>query len=456
MKETNRYIHEFLVRHLGKNPVSFHMPGHSGAKLLDREFRARIGEFDITEIPGADNLHRPVGIIRKAQENVATAYKAHQSYFLVNGSTAGIHAILKYAQQKARKVILSRDVHVSALHAAILFDVEPVFFDIGYGSDGLPLPATPNNLKHTLREHSDAAGVLVTSPNYYGMTAAIQEMVCLAHACDLFLAVDQAHGAHFPFYSRFPRNACEDGADMVCMSAHKTLQALGQGAFLHTADTVNLRDVVSMLQTTSPSYPILASLENAVWSMGEQGEEEYEKLFHRIKDFTNALFEDIRYAVLDANDFTRVVINVKKTGRTGFEIAQILRDEYNIFIEMADFFRLVLITTWANDRHDFLRIEKALKDIPCGTQKQKEIPVPGIPERMMEMGKAYRMPRKWMNLDGASGRICGTIIMSYPPGTPLLIPGDRIEEDAVDAIQALLDAGGTVIGLENRQIGVVA
>ncbi|MFO7636873.1 MAG: aminotransferase class I/II-fold pyridoxal phosphate-dependent enzyme [Clostridia bacterium] len=457
MKETNLPINDFLHDRLARHPVCFHMPGHCQGKLLDGKFKKNIALYDITEIPGADNLHRPTGIIKKSQEETAKIYKAYRTHYLVNGSTVGLHAVMGHAARKNPKMIISRDAHVSVLNAAILFGVEPVFVEIGYDyKDFLPLTIDIEALEKTLGEHPDSAGLLVTSPNYFGMTADIDAISRMVHAYGMFLAVDQAHGAHFPFHPRFPKNACEAGADMVCMSAHKTLPVLNQGGFLHTGKNMEMEGMVSMLQTTSPSYPILASLESAVQEMKENGEREYEKLFHRIRDFSNALHDDGRYHIQKTNDFSRLVIWTGGIRRSGYEVARILHETYNVIVEMADLFNIVLITTRAHTRNDFDVLEKALKDIEPGLFDCPEFRIPPTPERYMAIGKAFDLPKKRVELDASAGCVCGTIIMTYPPGIPILSPGDIIGSGTLEYLLMIRDLKGGMTGITDNKIEVLA
>jgi len=455
MRKTNQSepINYFLNSNIKKHPVSFHMPGHKYGRYNNRLKKIYTDYYDITEIPGADNIKNPKGIINDSIKRISDIYGSKYAYYLTNGTTSGIHAILRYASLVGKKVLLSRDCHISAVNGAILFGVKTVFIPTE-NKNGLPMPVTADAVSKTLNANPDACGVLVTSPNYYGKTANLFEISQTVHAKNMFLAVDEAHGAHFQFAGLANLSGINNGADIVCHSLHKTLPVYNQGAILHIcSDRVNpktIMDIVNMLGTTSPSYPLLASMERAVGYLNEKGTKLYKKLAKNINYLKKSISD--KAEVIETDDFTRLVI---RSGINGFTAANMLHETHNIDVEAADFESVICITTPSNKKSDFKKLAKALYVI-----KKKDdnvfVPMfPEVPKIAKELSEAYLMKHKSIPLDMAEGCICGTIIVSYPPGTSLLCPGEIIDGYAVKYIKKVINTGGTVLGVEDNKIPVL-
>lgn len=446
-------INQFLNSNIKKHPISFHMPGHKYGRFMHRSKKLYVDGYDITEISGADNIKNPKGIIKDSSKRISDIYGSEYAFFLTNGTTSGIHAILRYASLMGKKLLLSRDCHISAVNGAILFGVEIVFIPTE-NSNGIPLPVTTASVRKTVADNPDACGLLVTSPNYYGKIAQLSEISEIVHNKNMFLAVDEAHGAHFQFAGLAGLSGINNGADIVCHSLHKTLPVYNQGAILHICSkrvSFNaIKDAISMLGTTSPSYPLLASMERAVGYLNENGFRLYENLSKNI-DFFKKLISDSIY-IMRTDDFTRIVI---KNGVNGFTSAEKLHEKYNIDVEAADFESIICIATPFNRKSDFKKLAKGLSAIAEQEENLAVPEVPGIPETKKELSEAYAIKHESVPLDMAVGRICGTIIVSYPPGTPLLCPGEIIEGYAVKYIKKVISTGGTVLGIEDNKIPVL-
>ncbi len=446
-------INQFLNSNIKKHPVSFHMPGHKYGRFNDSSKKLYIDKFDITEIPGADNIRNPKGIIKDSIKRISDIYGSEYAFFLTNGATSGIHAILRYASLVGKKILLSRDCHISAVNGAILFGVETVFIPTK-NENGLPVPVTTDAVRKTVEDNPDACGLLVTSPNYYGKTAQLVEISKIIHSKNMFLAVDEAHGAHFQFAGLDGLSGINSKADIVCHSLHKTLPVHNQGAILHIcSDRINsqlIKDAVNMLGTTSPSYPMLASMERAVGYLKENGNKLYKNLAKNIDFFKNSVSDNINIMLTD--DFTRMII---KSGISGFTVADKLHENYNIDVEAADFESIICIATPFNKKGDFTKLAKGLSAIEGQEENIVVLMVPAVPKIEKELSEAYKMKHESIPLDMAVGRICGTIIVSYPPGTPLLCPGEIIEGYAIKYIKKVISAGGTVLGIEGNKIPVL-
>ncbi|MFO7611487.1 MAG: aminotransferase class I/II-fold pyridoxal phosphate-dependent enzyme [Clostridia bacterium] len=460
MKKTSLYepINCFLHSNIKRKPVSFHMPGHKYGRFGYRRTFREHKEFDITEIPGADNLKNPGGIILESQIAAAEIYGADQTMYLTNGSTSGILAVMGYARTTGRKLLVSRDSHISAVNGSILFNVSTEYIPVEC-ENGMALPVSPADVESHIAMNPDACGILITSPNYYGIAADTKKIAELAHQNGMFLAVDEAHGAHLRFSGLGSLSGIQNGADIVCHSLHKTMPVFNQGALIHICgnlvDAVKLKSIVNMIGTTSPSYPIIASMEKAIAFYNRKSRALYGRLSRKVRSFRKKIKDFAGIAIVDNDDFSRIVLDVSRTGKSGFEILARLHDESSIDMEMADFTHIIGIATPSNKSRDFGKLASALKAMGEGTAKKHEFRVPKIPVKIMEPAKAIAGTVEIVAPDMAGGRICGTIIMSYPPGIPLVCPGEVIDGDAIEFIKRIISLGGTVLGINENGIPVL-
>lgn len=431
------------------------MPGHKYGRFSHRLNIRRYASYDITEIPGADNIKKPEGIIKESIAGTAAIYGSKTAFYLTNGTTSGIHAVMKYVALKGGKILLSRDCHISAVNGAILFGVEVIFITTEY-INGMSVPASPKNVAGAIERNPDACAVMITSPNYYGKTADISKIAKITHSNDMFLIVDEAHGSHFAFAGLENLSGINCGADIVCHSLHKTLPVYNQGAVLHICskliDVNVIRDSVNMLGTTSPSYPLLASMEKAVRFFSQKGKNMYGKLNKDIQAFKETVESDTACSIIKNDDYSRIVI---ETSVNGFEAAGILHEKFHIDIEAADFSKIICIATPQNKKNDFRMLSNALKTLGKSQKTVNNPDVPGLPEIKIPIADAHKMKKEPVPVDMAEGCICGTIIVSYPPGTPLICPGEIISGYAVNYIKKIMNAGGTVLGIESNKIPVL-
>lgn len=483
MKPDDRIpIYKMLNEYKSNNPLVFHMPGHIIGRGLCDELKLA-GSLDITEIPGSDCLHAPHGAIKKAQDMAAGCFGADYSLFLVNGSTSGIQAMIQAAIEPGGKLILGRDSHISALNTLAQINGKPVFVmpQIEHGTN-IPLGITADELRETVKANPDAQGILITRPNYYGIAAPLDKIVAIAKAYNIPLLIDEAHGAHFRFHQDFPKSAMELGADLCVQSLHKTLPALTQTAILHGRDNglINksrIETTASMVQTTSPSYVLMCSIDIARYVMESSGNGLYENLKSSITFFNKRLLEFTCIKRIHQNinncdtDFTRIVLSFENTSLSGFKSEEILRTRYGIVAEMADFKNVVLIATPFHTAEDFDKLILALKEISedygvfstdgkdCGTHIPLETTFPKwpdhIPQRIISLRRALFMKGQEIPIHKVEGRISGSYITPYPPGIPLLSPGERINADIVEYISALLRENCPVHGIENNKIKII-
>lgn len=448
------------------------MPGHKLGKGMPQELIKDLIKLDVTEIPGTDNLHFPEGAILEAQRLAAKAFGADRTYFLVNGSTCGILAIILTICKPGDKLIVGRDCHGSVINGMMLAGVEPVFVKPGYDRRfSITTVISPEDLENAIDGNPDCAGVLITRPNYYGICSDLQEISKVTHRYGKVLAVDEAHGAHLIFNKEFPGSAMQLGADICVQSAHKTLPALTQGSYLHIKsgriDYDRLSFNLNMLQTTSPSYIIMSFLDIARAVMDMKGEELLSGVLHNVNKLERALSNKGLTVLSKENmenmdiDRSRLVINVSDLGLTGFEAEKSLRDGDNIQVEMSDLNNIVCITTVSDAWEDFERLSYSLNGLN-GTAESKRPLVQKYddscftPEMAVSLGDVLYCKSRKIKLYTAAGKVSRAMITPYPPGIPVVCPGELISEGAVSYINEIINAGGRVNGLdENMEVDVM-
>lgn len=468
----NTPIYNMLMNYSGTHPLPFHMPGHVMGRGLADLF-TEIGSLDITEIPGSDCLHDPDGVIRMAQELAARAFGARTTHFSVNGSTVGIHAMIRAAVKPGGKILINRDAHRAAFNAIALLKAEPVFLMPEYDpTTRLTLGFREADLRSALSEHPDIEAILLTRPNYYGAAFHIRSMIGIARSVGIPFLVDEAHGAHFAFSDLLPEPALRLGADACVQSLHKTLPAMTQTALVHEGPSSLLEPgrlfrCLSMLQTTSPSYVLMASMDIARDIMEREGAQLYEALYRRIQAFEREL-EDmggVRRVVPEApgleNDFSRIVLSFGPCGLTGFQAERILRESSGIVAEMADEDHVVLIATPFHSDADFENLLAGIREaVRYGEGPQDDrlsvVKAPeGLPERAMNPGDAIDRPAEAVELARAVGRISASAVTPYPPGIPLIMPGEVFSAELVRYLTEIQGSGGRVHGIMEGRVLVI-
>ena len=474
-KVYNLPIYNYLRKYENENINIFHMPGHKLSRGIPQELTVDVLKLDVTEIDGTDNLHYPEGIIKEAQELAAKAFGADSTFFLVNGSTCGIQAAILSVCTRGQKIIIGRDSHKSVVSGMIMSGAEPVFIYPEYNSKfGINEGVTVQSIENALCENPDAAAVLITRPNYYGICSDIESIVKVVHSYGKPLIVDEAHGAHLAFSPLLPPSANQYNADIVVQSAHKTLPAVTQGAYMHIngslIDIEKIRFNLAMLQTSSPSYIIMTYLDIARELMQKEGREKLSHLIDEINIFKNRLAEINGYGVLSdkylgintIQDPTRLVINVSGLGISGFDAETVLRAELAVQVEMADYENLVLITTTADNRRTFERLYESLSKLAkisfhkeWKQQAEKIRSLTGIQKLshaspVISPYEAYASQKEQKELKSCLGRICAGVVTPYPPGIPVLYPGEIIDETKISYIESIIELGGKVNGVGNN------
>lgn len=454
--------------------VSFYTPGHKrGRGTSDRItelFGRQIFQSDLPDLPGL-SLFAPDGAIAKAQNLAAEAFGADRTWFLVNGSTCGVMAAIVATCAPGDKIILPRNIHQSAIAGLIVSGAHPVFVVPEYDPVlDLTHNVAPETIAEALEQHADAKAVMIVSPTYQGVCGDIAAIARQVHNYGIPLLVDEAHGAHFAFHPALPTAALAAGADLAIQSTHKTLSAMTQASMLHLKgsriDPGRVSKALQLLQSSSPSNLLLASLDAARQQMATQGKALLERTI-RLADEARSRIEQIpglsvlqpkptRTLGFYALDPTRLTVTVSGLGIDGFTADEIFYEQLGVTAELPTLQHLTFIITLGNTAEDGDRLVDAFKHLSeeCrskGTGKieeqsfQKFAPPPNSMP-VLSPRAAFFSPTETVPIAQVVGRISAETICPYPPGIPILLPGEAITEDAIASLQKIVDAGGFVSG----------
>lgn len=472
---TKSPVEQFLLSHAKLDPISFHMPGHKGSALYRStghgEFLDNFMDCDITEIQGADNLFQTVGILKEAQERYADLYEVRKSYLQINGSSGANIASMLASVPKGKKIIMARNCHKSCFNALVLGDIKPVYvYPKMIEEFGISGPISPEDVDAAFAANPDAEAMILPSPNYYGICSDIKAIADVAHKHGKVLIVDQAHGAHLRFFSKFgikdlPMSAEEAGADLVVNSTHKTLASLTESGILNvTSDRVDLavlEDKLQSIESTSPSYVLMASLDINASILYEHGD----RLFHEWAEALNVFYDRAPnipgmeiIGKIPGHDWTKMNFSLGNVGIRGDELEQILLKEYGIFIELFTGDLVMCMTGIGNTKAHIQKLVDALEETALKNQgKTSEDRMQIIPPT--EILELHEIPvlKKTIKLSEAEGKICAASIIPYPPGIPYICPGEKMTKEAIEYIEKLRSVGERVMGVnENGEILVGA
>lgn len=455
-------IETFLRQYAADDYARFHMPGHKGGLGFSHDQKSMAASWDITEIAGADNLLMPESIIRRAQQKAAEAFGAKHTFFLTCGSTAGLLAAL-LSLPKHSTVWVARDCHKSIVSGCVLADINAVFMESPYDEKMHRWGVwDAEAIESALVKRTPPAALIVTRPDYWGRCVDLRPIKALCRRHDMLLIVDEAHGAHFSFSDHLP-NSASQYADIWVQSAHKTLAAWNQCAYLHMGERDvaympsedRIRRALQWIHTTSPSYPMLEALERAsqvdgnIWSAH----------IKRIQRWKASLSDDWQMRMRGRGqdrgvgeiDPTRLIIEAQTTGRTGYQLAEFLY-ERKIVVEMMDAQCVVLITTPSDPDEWYARLARALRDIPeyekiddASMQIWSDAPYTAC-ERIMPIRDAALADVEIVPTEQAKGRICAQSAGLYPPGYALILPGERIDLQMIDYIEQSKALGAEPFG----------
>ena len=454
--------------------VSFHTPGHKSGKGISTRFRKFVGSkiftIDLTTLDEVDCLQKPVGVIKEAQELAAEAHGADRSFFLVNGTTVGNHAMVLSTVLPGDEVLVARNAHKSILAGIILSGAVPRFFLPGFDPElGIALNVNAAAAEEAMRFHPDAGVVALTSPNYYGIAADMPTIIGAGKRQGRVLLVDEAHGPHLHFHPALPPSAVDAGADLTVQSTHKIVGGMTQASMLHltgtAVDAARVAAVLQMLQSTSPSYILMASLDLARMQMATEGRKLLGKAIELAEEARARINRIPGLSCLDERqvkewgdlrlDPTKLTISVKELGLTGYAASQRLNAEYGIQVEMADLFNLLVIVSIGDREDDLDRLVHGLEALAQGRGSHSAglaggvVPIPPLQENRLACSprEAYFGRSTLLPLSQAAGRVCCDIVTIYPPGIPILVPGEEITRTAVDYLLFLECHGARIDGV---------
>ncbi|MCL2843438.1 MAG: DegT/DnrJ/EryC1/StrS family aminotransferase [Oscillospiraceae bacterium] len=454
----HKALYDKLQTYSRQNAVPFHMPGH---KRRDLHSSGLPWQLDITEIDGFDNLHGPEGVLRDAQARGAALWGSEGTYFLVDGSTGGLLAGIYAAVGRGEKILLARNCHKAVYHGIELLGLCPIYLEPPMVADtGLCGSISPETVEAALHRHPDIRLAVITSPTYEGVCSDIRAIGELLHQRDIPLFVDEAHGAHLGLGTHFPPGAVAQGADLVVQSFHKTLPSLTQTAVLHRQGgriaPERLQHALGVFQSSSPSYPLLASIDGCIGLLETEGE----TLLGQWRQRLEAYYEragGMQYLTLltpaqdpqhiHAHDPSKLTILTSGASLTGTALMVALRERYNIELEMALDSHAIAMTGLATTDEDLACLHKALTalDKTCTPAPQKQpIPLPPMGPQIIPAGEALRLSGRQMALADSIGEISRTYLWAYPPGIPLITPGMEVTEEIIACIQTLTNRGVAV------------
>lgn len=462
-----------MKNHLGNRVVRFDVPGHKGGRG-NQEFTEFIGleamKIDVNSMKPLDNLCHPTSVIKEAQEVAAKAFGAREALFMVSGTTGAVQAMIMSTTKAGDKIIVPRNVHRSVINALVVNGAIPVYINPGLNQKlGISLGMSVNDIKKIIVENPDAKAILVNNPTYYGICSDLKSIVKIAHENNMFVLVDEAHGAHFSFNEKLPISAMEAGADMAAISMHKTGGSLTQSSILLIGgDRVNadyVRQVINLTQTTSASYLLMSSLDTARKNLSINGKE----LFDKTIEYSEYARKEINklggyYAygkeLVNGDDIfdfdtTKLSIFTKDIGLAGIEVYDILRDDYNIQIEFGDLDNILAIVTAGDRAMEIERLISSLAEIkrlyskdPKGMFDHEYI----APEVILTPQKAFYAEKISMPIRESEGKVSGEFVMAYPPGIPILAPGEKITEEIIEYIAYAKEKGCKLIGTEDVNV----
>lgn len=465
-------IYEALQKFRHMRVVPFDVPGHKHGRG-NPELTAFLGEqcvgVDVNSMKPLDNLCHPVSVIRKAEDLTAEAFGAAHAFLMVGGTTSSVQSMALSACKRGDKIIMPRNVHRSVINALVLCGAVPVYVNPEVDRRlGISLGMQREQVARAIAENPDAVAVLVNNPTYYGICSDLKAIVKMAHEAGMYCLVDEAHGTHFYFGENMPISAMEAGADMAAVSMHKSGGSLTQSSLLLTGPRVNaghVRQIINLTQTTSGSYLLMSSLDISRRNLALRGRE----VFAKVVSMADYAREEINaiggyYAfgreLINGNsvfdfDPTKLSVHTRDIGLAGIEVYDILRDEYDIQIEFGDIGNILAYLSIGDRPQELERLVSALAEIhhryqtdSSGLLSQEYI----APEVVTSPQQAFYASKKSIPLEESVGCVCSEFVMCYPPGIPILAPGERITPEILDYIQYAKIKGCSMTGPEDPEI----
>ena len=465
-------IYEALVKLRKKRIVPFDVPGHKRGRG-NPELVELLGEkcvgIDVNSMKPLDNLGHPISIIRDAEELAADAFGAAHAFLMIGGTTSSVQTMILSTCKAGDKIILPRNVHKSAINALVLCGAIPIYIEMSVDPKiGIALGLENDRVAQAIKEHQDAKAILINNPTYYGICSDLKGLTEMAHKAGMLVLVDEAHGAHLHFTDKLPLSAMDAGADMAAVSMHKSGGSLTQSSILLIGEQMNpeyVRQIINLTQSTSASYLLMSSLDISRRNLALRGKESFEKVIE-LSEYArreiNAIGGYYAYSkeLIDGVsvcdfDVTKLSVYTQGIGLTGIEVYDLLRDEYDIQIEFGDIGNILAYISIGDRIQDIERLVGALADIKRLYSRDGKDLIAGEyiqPELVLSPQEAFYSERRSLTLDESVGQVCGEFVMCYPPGIPILAPGERITRDIVDYILFAKERGCSLQGTEDPEV----
>lgn len=475
MNQRKAPIYEALLRLKSMRIVPFDVPGHKrgrGNEELAEFLGRKCLEVDVNSMKPLDNLCHPVSVIKEAEELAAEAFGAEHAFFMVGGTTSAVQSMILSVVKNGDEIILPRNVHRSVINALVLCGAVPVYVNPETNERlGISLGMKVSEVERAIKEHPNAKAVVVNNPTYYGICSDIKSIVKLAHDNKMLVLADEAHGTHFYFGNGLPVAAIHAGADIAAVSMHKSGGSLTQSSFLLTGKNVNadyVRQVINLTQTTSGSYLLMSSLDLSRRNLAQNGGEVYEKIKAMVgyaREEINEIGDYYAYgkelingdSVFDFDE-TKLSIHTLDTGLAGIEVYDILRDEYDIQTEFGDMGNLLAYISVGDREKDIERLISALSEIRRRYKREKTgmLDTEYIsPKVMTTPQKAFYADKVQISLSECADKVCAEFVMCYPPGIPILAPGELITPEIINYISYAKEKGCTLLGTEDLETNLI-
>ena len=472
MDQSRAPIHEALEKFRKKRVVPFDVPGHKRGRG-NKELKDFLGEtcvgIDVNSMKPLDNLCHPVSVIKEAEQLAAEAFGAAHAFLMVGGTTSAVQSMLLAVCKRGDKIILPRNVHRSVINALVLCGAVPVYVNPDVDQKlGIALGMKVSQVEEAIKENPDAVAIFVNNPTYYGICSDIRSIVKLAHDNDMYVLADEAHGTHFYFGDNLPIDAISAGADMAAVSMHKSGGSLTQSSILLIGKEMHegyVRQIINLTQTTSASYLLLSSLDISRRNLALRGKEIFAQVMdlaeYARKEISNiggyyAYSSDmINHDSIYDFDKTKLSIYTLDIGLAGIEVYDKLRDEYDIQIEFGDMGNILAYLSIGDRKQDIERLASSLAEIKRLNSRGKEGLMPHeyiSPELAVSPQAAFYADKEQLDLQETSGRICSEFLMCYPPGIPILAPGEMITDRILDYIIYAKEKGCSITGPEDPDI----
>ncbi len=468
-------LYEALIRHKNARVVQFDVPGHKkgvGNPALTDFLGKQCVSVDVNSARPLDNLCHPTSCIRDAEQLAAEAFGASAAFFSVGGTTAAVQTMILSCVKEGEKIIMPRNVHRSAINALILSGAVPVYVNPGISERlGIPLGMSAASVRRAIEEHPEAKAVFVNNPTYYGICSCLRDIVALAHAHGMKVLCDEAHGTHFYFGDNLPVSAMAAGADMAAISVHKTGGSLTQSSLLvinHAEDAAYVKQIMNLTQTTSGSYLLMASLDISRRNLAIHGKETFAKVVG-LAEYARAELANVGgyYAfsrdIVNGDDIgdydvTKLSVNTTEIGLAGIEVHDILRDEYDIQVEIGDLGNLMAIVSVGDTRFAIERLVSSMAEIKRLYTRAKSQIIRQeyiAPKVELTPKAAFYAKKEAVAFDKTVGRVSGESIMCYPPGIPILAPGELITRPILDTISYSKAKGCFVMGMLDESLSTL-